>query len=106
MPSTWANSANLRRSYCAETYPELSIETIRTCWRGTARNVCIWQEISHIGGARHQLNHTNGELVQMKLRHISKRWQWLSKAVNRANLYGPDGQTSFSPGSGRSLGSV
>jgi len=96
-----------RRTLLRRDIPELSIETIRT-WleRHSAQCLAIWLEIRALAERAHQLNHTNGELVQMKLRHNQQALSVLSKAVNRANLYGPDGQTSFSPGSGRSLGSV
>jgi len=65
----------------------------------------IWQGILDLAERARQLNNTNGELIQMKLRHNQQILTVLSNAVNQANLYGPDGQTSFSPGSGRSLGS-
>lgn len=65
----------------------------------------IWQKIRAMADHAQQLNHTNGELIQMKLRHNQKSLAVLSNAADKANLYGPNGQHSFSPGSGRSLGS-
>ncbi|TAN82289.1 MAG: flagellar protein FlgN [Gallionella sp.] len=67
--------------------------------------LAAWSEVIALAKRARQLNQTNGELIQMKLRHNQKSLAVLSSAVNKANLYGPDGQASFSPGSGRSLGS-
>lgn len=65
-----------------------------------------WQEINTLAQQAALLNHINGELIQMKQRLVQQSLTALTRAVSQANLYGPDGQTSFSPGSGRSLGSV
>lgn len=98
--------AESRRSLFRRDIPELSIETIHA-WleMNSAQGLAIWREIRVLAERAQQLNITNGELVQMKLRHNHQALSVLSKAVNKAALYGPDGQTSFSPGSGRSLGS-
>lgn len=74
--------------------------------RNSAEGLAIWQEIRQLAESSRLLNHINGELIQMKLRHNQQSLTALTRAVNQANLYGPDGQTNFSPGSGRSLGSV
>ncbi|ADL55067.1 flagella synthesis protein FlgN [Gallionella capsiferriformans] len=66
----------------------------------------IWQEICTLAAQAGQLNNVNGELIQMKLRHNQQSLTALTRAVSQANLYGPDGQTNFSAGTGRSLGSV
>lgn len=68
--------------------------------------LALWLEIHNLAEQAQQLNHTNGEVIQMKLRHNQQSLAALSRAVSSANLYGPDGQSSFSPGTGRSLGSV
>lgn len=65
-----------------------------------------WQEIRELAEQARQLNRVNGELIQMKLRFNQQTLATLSQAVSKADLYGPDGQRSFAPGSGRSLGSV
>lgn len=98
--------AESRRSLFRRDIPERSIETIHA-WleMNSAQGLAIWREIRVLAERAQQLNITNGELVQMKLRHNHQALSVLSKAVNKATLYGPDGQTSFSPGSGRSLGS-
>jgi len=69
------------------------------------QGLAVWQEIQSLAEHARQLNQTNGELIQMKLRRNQQLLTVLSNAVNKANLYGPNGQASFSPGSGRSLGS-
>jgi len=66
----------------------------------------LWQEIVSLAKQSKRLNNINGELIQMKLRHNQQSLTALTRAVSQANVYGPDGQTNFSPGSGRSLGSV
>ena len=78
-----------------------------SAWLGThsPQGLAIWHEICALAERAQRLNQTNGELIQMKLRRNQQMLAVLSNAVNKANLYGPDGQTSFSPGSGRSLGS-
>jgi flagella synthesis protein FlgN len=98
--------AESRRSLLRENIQEITVETIRA-WLKThsTEGLEIWQEIRTLAESTQKINHTNGELIQMKLRHNQKSLAVLSNAVNKANLYGPDGQTNFSPGSGRSLGS-
>jgi flagella synthesis protein FlgN len=98
--------AEARRSLLRKNLPQLGAEAIHT-WLGTHRpqGLAVWQEILALAERAQQLNQTNGELIQMKLRRNQQLLAVLSNAVNKANLYGPDGQASFSPGSGRSLGS-
>jgi len=76
-------------------------------WLGThsPEGLAVWQEILVLAKHAQQINHTNGELIQMKMRNNQQSLAVLSNAVNKANLYGPDGQPRFSPGSGKSLGS-
>lgn len=87
--------------------PELSAEAVHE-WlqQNSAQGLPIWEGIRTLAERAQQLNNTNGELIQMKLRHNQQSLAVLSSAVNKANLYGPDGQPNFSPGSGRSLGNV
>lgn len=71
---------------------------------GCTEALSMWREVRTLAGQAKQLNNVNGELIQMKLRHNQQAFTALSGAVNQANLYGANGQASFSPGSGRSLG--
>ena len=71
----------------------------------SAEALSMWREVRTLAGQAKQLNNVNGELIQMKLRHNQQTFTALSGAVNQANLYGANGQASFTPGSGRSLGS-
>ena len=98
--------AESRRSLLRKNIPVLSVEAI-PAWLKThsTEGLAIWKKIRTLAEHAQQINHTNGELIQMKIRHNQQSLTVLSNAVNKANLYGPDGQTSFSPGSGRSLGS-
>jgi len=98
--------AEARRAMLRKNLPQLDAESIRA-WLGThsPQGLAVWQEILALAQRAQQFNQTNGELIQMKLRRNQQLLAVLSNAVNKANLYGPDGQTSFSPGSGRSLGS-
>lgn len=98
--------AESRRSLLRENIPVFSAENILAWLKAnSAQGLSIWQEIRALAGRAQQINNTNGELIQMKLRHNQKSLAVLSNAVNKANLYGPDGQHNLSPGSGRSLGS-
>ncbi len=98
--------AESRRNLMQTNIPALSAETIRAWLEAHSREaLATWQEVRKLAERAQQINNTNGELIQMKLRHNQQSLTVLSNAVNKANLYGPDGQTSFSPGSGRSLGS-
>lgn len=98
--------AATRRSLLQKHLPQFNAEAIRA-WLGkhSPEGLVIWQEILALAERARQLNHTNGELIQMKLRHNQQSLAVLSSAASKANLYGPDGQSSFSPGGGRSLGS-
>lgn len=69
------------------------------------KGLAVWQEIRALTKRAQQLNRTNGELIQMKLRHNQQSLAVLTGTVNKPNLYGPNGQSSFSAGSGRTLGS-
>lgn len=95
-----------RRDLLRKNLLQLSADAILT-WLGThsPQGLAVWQEILALAGRAQQLNQTNGELIQMKLRRNQQLLTVLSNAANKANLYGPDGQASISPGSGRSLGS-
>jgi len=98
--------AEQRRALLLKYLPQLSAESIRTCLRAQCpQGLTIWEEIMALTERARRLNQTIGELIQMKLRRNQQLLTALSKAANKANLYGPNGQTSFSPGSGRSLGS-
>lgn len=66
----------------------------------------VWSEIRQLAARAQQLNHTNGEMIQVKLRYNQQALTVLHGAANNATtLYGRDGQPSL-PGAGRKLGSV
>ena len=95
-----------RRSLFKKNLPQLSAGAIHA-WLAAhnPQGLTVWQEILTSAKRAKQINHTNGELIQMKLRHNQQALAVLSNAANKASIYGPDGQPSFAPGSGRSLGS-
>lgn len=97
---------DVRRRLLEKLIPATDSAAIVT-WLEANDKACLslWQEISKLAGEARQLNNINGELIQMKFRHNQQSLDALTRAVSQANLYGPDGQTNFSPGSGRSLGS-
>ena len=65
----------------------------------------VWRDIRQLSTHAQQLNRTNGELIQSKLRHNQQALTVLHLAARSASgLYGPDGQPSL-PTSGRTLGS-
>lgn len=99
--------AESRRRQLEERVGTLTSATIEA-WLSNHDREClrIWQDICALAVQAGQLNNVNGELIQMKLRHNQQSLTALTRAVSQANLYGPDGQTNFSAGTGRSLGSV
>jgi flagella synthesis protein FlgN len=98
--------AEARRALLKQHIPQLTTGKIHH-WLEThsPEGLALWKEITALAGRAQMLNNANGEVIQMKLRHNQQALSVLSNAVNQSNVYGPDGQTSFSPGSGRSLGS-
>lgn len=98
--------AESRRDILQQHIPELNNQTIQS-WlnNNQAEALPIWLAISELTQRAQQLNQTNGELIQMKLRHNQQALTVLSNAVNKAGVYGRNGQPNFAPGSGRSLGS-
>ena len=69
------------------------------------RTLQLWADIRQMAGRAEQLNHTNGELIQIKLRHNQQALNVLHQASHSAGLYGPDGQQSLSLAA-RNLGRV
>ena len=66
----------------------------------------LWLELRDFAERAQHLNQSSGELIQLKMRHNQQALAVLNNAANQANLYGANGQPSFSPGSGRPLGSA
>lgn len=99
--------AEARRASLQKIIPQPAGADAIHAWLKThdPEGLSAWLEVTTLAKRAQQLNQSNGELIQMKLRHNQQSLAVLSNAVNKANLYGPDGQASFSPGSGRSLGS-
>jgi flagella synthesis protein FlgN len=72
----------------------------------TAINLPTWHEILKMAIQAQHMNRTNGELIQVKMRHNQQTLTMLHNATHSVNgLYGPDGQPSLSA-SGRILNSV
>lgn len=70
-----------------------------------ADSLPVWHDIQNLAAHAQQMNRSNGELIQVKLRHNQQALTVLRNAVNSASgLYGPDGQPHL-PTSGRTLGS-
>lgn len=66
----------------------------------------IWREILLLAERAQQLNNTNGELIQVRMRHNQQALGVLhSAASNSAGLYGRDGQPNL-PSARRTLGTV
>lgn len=64
----------------------------------------LWLELRDFAERAQHLNQSSGELIQLKMRHNQQALAVLNNASNQANLYGANGQPSFTPGSGRPLG--
>ncbi len=97
--------ARARRDLLQNNIPQLSVDSIHA-WleKYSPEGLATWQKTLALAKRSQLLNRANGELIQMKLRHNQQSLAVLSKAVDKANIYGPDGQTNFSRGGGRSLG--
>lgn len=98
--------AESRRDLLEQQIPLLNSQTAQY-WlsENMPEGLSIWLDISDLTQRAQHLNQTNGELIHMKLRHNQQALTVLSNAVNKAGVYGRNGQPNFSPGSGRSLGS-
>lgn len=101
--------AETRQDLLKKNFPRLGdpgAEAIYACLdKHAPQGSAVWNEVLALASRAQQLNRTNGELIQMKLRHNQQALAVLSSSVKKTHIYGPDGQTRFSPGSGRSLGS-
>lgn len=65
----------------------------------------VWQDIQKLAAESQQINRSNGELIQARLKNNQQALTVLRTAANSASgLYGPDGQPRL-PTSGRTLGS-
>jgi len=97
--------AETRRELLSQIIPKMTVDATQD-WlkRHAPLGFTAWLEIREMTTRAQQLNSTNGELIQMKMRHNQQSLNALTSAANKASLYGRDGQTSFTPGSGRSLG--
>lgn len=64
----------------------------------------LWSEIRQLADQAQQLNSTNGELIQSRMRHNQQALGVLyNSSKSAAGLYGPDGQANLN-NSGRHLG--
>jgi flagellar biosynthesis/type III secretory pathway chaperone len=65
-----------------------------------------WNEIRKLAAQSQQLNSTNGELINSRMRNNQQALNVLyNSSKSAANLYGPDGQANINS-AGRHLGSV
>lgn len=65
-----------------------------------------WLTLARLSEQAQNLNKTNGELIQIRLRHNQLALSVLNKAAQKAELYGPDGGHSNAGGSGRTFGAA
>lgn len=95
----------IRRELLKQAIPDQNAEAVAS-WLGahSEAELSSWQDIVALTQRAKQLNQVNGELIQMKLRRNQQTLTMLSNAVNKAGVYGRNGQPDFSPGSGRTLG--
>ena len=65
----------------------------------------VWKDIQKLAAEAQQLNSTNGELINARMRNNQQALSVLHNAAkSAAGVYGPDGQANISS-SGRHLGS-
>jgi len=94
---------NARRHYISSTSPKL--DTAAWILKHAPSCRAIWDDIRELAAQAHQLNQTNGEVIQLKLRSNQQALTaLLGAAKSAAGLYGRDGQPSL-PTTGRTLGS-
>lgn len=68
-------------------------------------SLAVWSEIRKLAAQAQNLNSTNGELINSRMRHNQQALSALqSSSKSAAGLYGPDGQANISS-TGRHLGS-
>lgn len=98
--------AEARHTLLQKNIPGLSADTIHA-WLAahSPQSLVVWRGVRALAERAQKINRINGKLIKMKLHHNQQSLAVLSNAVNRANLYGADGQPNLSLGSGRSLGS-
>lgn len=95
--------ANARRNFIRSKVPDLDTSAWILKFAPSCR--AIWNDIRELAAKAHQLNQTNGEVIQLKLRSNQQALSaLLGAAKSAAGLYGRDGQPSL-PTSGRTLGS-
>jgi flagella synthesis protein FlgN len=83
-----------------------SLDTTAWIEKNAPESLSAWKEVRELATRAHQLNQTNGEVIQLKLRSNQKALTvLLGASENAAGLYGRDGQTNL-PISGRTLGNV
>ncbi|MBI1175087.1 MAG: flagellar protein FlgN [Sideroxydans sp.] len=95
---------NARKQFQATLSPSDNMEN----WLQShaAQELPVWREIRKLAARAQQLNHTNGEMIRVKLGHNQQALNVLHNAAQSATgLYGRDGQPNLS-GMGRKLGSV
>lgn len=98
-----AEIANARRQYLKSNFTRL--DTLAWLLQFAPSSRPVWDEIRELAAQAHQLNQTNGEVIQLKLRSNQQALSTLLGATkSAAGLYGRDGQPSL-PVSGRILGS-
>lgn len=87
--------------------PQPTLENIPVWLRSNLPSgLPVWQEIVTLAQQAMKLNQLNGDLIQFKLRHNLQALTVLNNAINKASIYGRNGQTDFSSAaSGRTLGS-
>lgn len=98
---------NARKQFLVKTGKGSEADNIEA-WLQThaPKELPVWSEIRKLATRAQQLNHTNGEMIQVKMRHNQQALSVLHNAANNATtLYGRDGQPSL-PGMGRKLGAV
>lgn len=98
-----AEIANARRRHMNATDAALDADS----WIAKHAPSCraAWKELRELAARAHHLNHTNGEVIQLRLRSNQQALSVLLGATkSAAGLYGRDGQPSIAV-TGRTLGS-
>lgn len=80
-------------------------EGVRTVFQAVPSGIPRWEQVLELAREAREANARNGKLIAVRMQHNQGALSILMAAVERPQLYGPDGQARFG-GRGRHLGSV
>lgn len=104
MVAQLAELADRRNRHLAALGMEPDLRGMET-WLADTKAAATWRELLQLAQTVHQLNQTNGAIIDTRLKHNQQALAALLSAAGSASLYGPQGQTLGYSG-GRPLAQV